>query len=519
MKFPKKIFKRPKPIVAIEKVNEIDTSYNENNLSESIGMNRKHLETLLEDCDDIVYREVKFHQEEENINLLLIYINNLSDIKKINNNIINPIGLHNLASKEISTKKRGLLDTIEEIVSVNTISRVNSFEEILLQILSGNTILLVEHHNIGLILSTIGGDARSVEESPVENIIRGPRDSFVENVHTNIGLIRKKIKSPSLKAKNLIIGSESQTIVSVIYMENIVNKKALEGITNKLNGIQIDGIFESGYIEQYLESSPYSPFPQIQITERPDKVCGNLLEGKFVILVDGSPTALIFPISFFQLFQSPEDYYERVLYGNFTRILRFIGFIIATSLPSIYVAVISFHQEMLPMDLIIDLSRTRAQVPFPPVIEALLMEFTIEILREASARLPGTIGQTVGIVGAIVIGEAAIQANLASPTMIIVVAITALGSYILPHYSTSYALRMIRFPIILMAAAFGAFGIIIAWSWVIIHLCSLESFGYPYLSPLAPLDSDIKKDALIRGSLWRFKKRPKTSNRKNETRW
>ncbi|SNT10093.1 spore germination protein KA [Anaerovirgula multivorans] len=522
MKFPKKIFKHPKPLIKGNEVsgdNEDNEVYSKFNLSESIGMNRKHLETIFEDCDDIIYREVKLYRDEEIIDLLLIYTNNLVDAKEINENVIKPIGFYSLANNDNHMKEEVILDTIEEIVSVHAISRVNNFEEIVATILLGNTVLLIEHYDVALILNTVGGDSRSIEESPVENIIRGPRDSFIENIHTNIGLIRQKIKSPSLKAKNLIIGSESQTIVSVIYMESIVNKQALENIINKLNEIQIDGIFDSGYIEQYLESSPYSPFPQMQITERPDKVCGNLLEGKIIILVDGSPMALILPISFFQLFQSPEDYYERVLYGNFTRLLRLLGFIIATSLPSVYVALISFHHEMLPMDLVIDLSRTRAQVPFPPVIEALLMELTIEFLREASARLPGTIGQTVGIVGAIVIGEAAIQAHLASPTMVIVVAITALGSYILPHYSTSYALRMIRFPIILMAATFGAFGIIIAWSWVIVHLCSLESFGYPYLSPLAPLDADVTKDALIRGSLRRFKERPKTSNQKNQTRW
>jgi len=195
--------------------------------------------------------------------------------------------------------------------------------------------------------------------------------------------------------------------------------------------------------------------------------------------------------------------------------LRFLGFIIATSLPSIYVALISFHQEMLPMDLMIDLSRTRIKIPFPPVIEALLMEITLELLREASVRLPGTVGQTIGIVGAIVIGDAAIQASLASPAMIIVVAITAIGSYIFPHYSTSYIVRLIRFPLILMASIFGAFGIIISWTWIIIHLCSLESFGYPYLAPLGPINGSLKRDTFIRRGLWNLKKRPKTARKRN----
>ncbi|ABR46741.1 GerA spore germination protein [Alkaliphilus metalliredigens QYMF] len=488
-------------------------------ISKSVNINRENLEKAFENCDDLTYRTVKLQDHEKTIEVLLIYLNNLVDLKDINQNIIKPLNSYDASNNVQSRDEKININTIEEIINTHDIQRINNMKYAMEGILSGDTLLLMDHDVDGLLLRTQGGEIRSIEESDVESVIRGPRDSFIENVHVNIGLIRKKIKSPSLKVKQLIIGSESHTIVCVCYMENIVNQQALSNIMNKLKEIKIDGIFESGYIEQYLEGSPYSPFPQMQITERPDKVCGNLLEGKIIILVDGSPVSLILPISFFQLFQSPEDYYERVLFGNFTRLLRFLGFFIATSLPSIYVALISFHQEMLPMDLIIDLSRSRAQVPFPPVIEAILMEVTIELLRESSARLPGTIGQTIGIVGAIVIGDAAIQANIVSPVMIIVVAVTALGSYVLPHYSSTYPLRMIRFPIILMAATFGAFGIIIAWTWIIIHLCSIDSFGYPYLSPLAPLDPNIKKDALIRGTLWGFRKRPQTANKGNRSRW
>ncbi|MCC5910677.1 MAG: spore germination protein [Clostridiaceae bacterium] len=517
MKFLKKFFNHNKSAnISHNNNSKVSTDLT---ISKDINVNKSRLQIIFKDCSDIIYRNLTLYDEDSRIEILLIFSGNLVDAKELNENIIKPLNYYGLTNKDIHPIEKFTLSTAEELISVNSIDSTHSFEELIEAILSGNTVLFMNNCNQGLVLSTVGGDGRSVEESPVENIIRGPRDSFVESINTNIGLLRQKIKSTFLKIKKTTIGNETHTIVSVIYMENIVNKQALEKIISKLDEIKIDGIFESGYIEQYLESSPYSPFPQMQITERPDKVCGNLLEGRIIILVDGSPLALILPTTFFQLFQSPEDYYERILYGNFARILRFVGFIIATSFPSIYVALISFHQEMLPMDLIIDLSRTRAQVPFPPVIEALLMEFTIEVLREASARLPGTIGQTVGIVGAIVIGEAAIQANIASPAMIIVVAITALGSYILPHYSTSYALRMIRFPMILMAATFGAFGIIIAWSWIIIHLCNLDSLGYPYLSPLAPLDSDIKKDGFIRSSLWRFKYRPKSANKSKESRW
>lgn len=485
-------------------------------LDKSLNTNKEIINKVFENCEDIVYRDIKIHFIDNIIEILLINVINLVNPKDINENIIKPLNDFSSHNRKEKLKKTELnIETIKEAISINSVQKINNLREGIQGILSGKTLLVLDNSKSGLLLSSENNKTRNIEESTVESVIRGPRDSFIENIHTNIGLIRYRIKSPSLKVKYLTLGNESNTTVSIIYMQNIVNKQLLSEVIKKLKEIKVDGVFESGYIEQYLEESPYSPFPQIQITERPDKVCGNLMEGKIIILVDGSPVALIFPISFFQLFQSPEDYFERILFGNFARALRFIGFIIATSLPSIYVALISFHQEMLPMNLIVDLSRTRAEIPFPPVIEALLMEITIELLREASGRLPGTVGQTIGIVGAIVIGEAAIQARLASPAMIIVVAITAIGSYILPHYSTSYALRIIRFPIILMAATFGAFGIIIAWTWIVIHLCSLESFGYPYLSPLSPLNEGIKRDAFIRAGFWKLKNRPKTASKKS----
>ncbi|MFT9495369.1 spore germination protein, partial [Anaerosolibacter sp.] len=497
-----------------ERINDEYNLYINLTLSMDINTNISYLKTIFHNCDDIVYREMYMKQNKDNLSLLLVYCNDLVDLTIVNQNIIRPLNLFNSFNEDIHNKEFDTLEIIKETVNINVLHPVTAFKEMIDAILSGNAVLLVDRCKEAFILSCQGGKTRNIEESSVESTLRGPKDSFIENIQINASLIRMRIKSPFLKMKDFIIGSESQTTVSLFYMDNIVNKAILENVVNSLNEIEIDGIFESGYIEQYLENHPYSPFPQMLVTDRPDKVCANLLEGKIIIIVEGSPQALILPISFFQLFHSPEDYYERILFGNFIRTLRFIGFLIATSFPSIYVALISFHHELLPIDLVVDLSRSRNQVPFPPVIEALLMEITIELLREASARLPSTIGQTIGIVGAIVIGEAAISANLASPTMIIVVAVTAIGSYVLPHYSTSYSLRLIRFPIILMAATFGAFGIIIAWTWILIHLCSLDSFGYPYLSPLAPLGGELKKDALLRSTLWRFKTRPKTASKK-----
>lgn len=483
-----------------------DTVPNQPVLSNDININKKNLDEIFKNCDDIDYRVLKLHINQNVIESLLVYSNSVVDLKEINENIIKPINSYNETNNIMSIDEESILQAFEKVTSVNNMKRVNNLKDITKEILSGNSILLINNCNTALSLSTEGRETRQVSESNVETIIRGPRDSFIEDININIGLVRAIIKSSLLKVENMTLGSETNTTVSILYMDNKANKEVLSNIMNKLHELDTDFILDSSYIEQYLEEHPYSPFPETQITELPDKVCANLLEGRIIILVDGSPIALILPTTFFQLFQSPEDYYTRIVFGNFVRLIRFLGFFLATSLPAIYIALISFHHEMLPMKLIVDLSKTRANVPFPPVAEAIFMELTVEVLREASIRLPQSIGQTISIVGAIVIGDAAIQSNFASPTMVIVVGITTIGSYVFPHYNTSYSLRIIRLPIIFMAATFGAFGIVIAWCWIIIHLCNLESFGYPYLSPLSPLDKGILKDGIGRGSLYPNKK-------------
>lgn len=485
-------------------------------LPNPVQVYQQNLEEIFEQCSDITYTPVKLNVGKEMIEGLLIYSNVLVNLDVINKNIIHPINSYkserlshgpqepSLIYDKDHTPSKGNIRSLEifaEIITTSNIKKIDHWSQVVQSILYGNTVLFTNYCSTALVLETKGKEGRSIAESTVESAIRSPRDSFIEDIDTNIGLIRKRIKSSHLKVMNMIIGSESHTTISVLYMENKVNHHLLENIIDLITNIETEVVLESAYIEQHLEQYPYSPFPQTQITERPDKVCGDLMEGRIIILTDGSPIALVLPITFFQLFHSSEDYYTRIISSNLTRFFRFMGFFIATSLPSIYVALISFHHEMIPMNLLIDLSKNRTNVPFPPVIEALLMEVAVELIREASNRLPQSIGQTIGIVGAIVIGDAAIQSNFASPTMVIVIGITVIGSYIFPHYNTSYALRILRIPIIIMAATFGAFGIVISWCWVIIHLCNLESFGYPYLFPLAPLDNSVVKDGIIKKGL------------------
>ncbi|KAB3530717.1 spore germination protein [Alkaliphilus serpentinus] len=487
-------------------------------LSKDINHNITELKNILKDCTDVIFREIIMDGPIKPQRMMILYTDGLVDSKNINEAIIKPLNNYSPPNKKPRILKDYPIEDIKRIINVNEIEEIDNFGDILQQIFSGNTVLFLHGSKEALNLDTKGWASRSIQEPSVENVTRGPREGFTESIRENTAMIRRKIKDPALKIKEMNVGTRSNTFLFVIYMDDIVNQVLLTRVIKKLQEIQIDSVFSSGYIEEFLEKYTYSPFPQMQLTERPDKACANLMEGKIIILLDGVPQALILPINFFQLFQSPEDYDERVIFGNLTRLIRHIGFIIAISLPAIYVALISFHHEMVPVRMIVDLAQNRVKVPFPPVIEALLMELTIELLREASGRLPSTIGQTIGIVGAIVTGEAAIRANMASPTMVIVVAITAIASYVLPHYSTTFPIRLLRFPMIIMASLFGAFGITITWTWIIIHMCGLDSFGYPYLSPLAPLDSDLLNDAAIRRPLWKLWKRPKTA-RKNNVRW
>ncbi|ABR47095.1 GerA spore germination protein [Alkaliphilus metalliredigens QYMF] len=484
-------------------------------VSKKLHDNTTYLENRFKDCSDITFRELRINAGSSKSGLmLLVFTDGLIDSTLVNESIIKPINFANGLKKSSDIN----VALLQDIILINSIRVTKKLDEIIHSILSGDTVLFIEGSDEALLLDTRGGESRSIEESSVESVIRGSKEGFVENIRTNTAMIRRKLKDPNLKIKDLKVGSRSHTSVAVVYIDDIVNQEVLQYTLNKLEEIKIDGIFDSGYIEQFLENNTFSIFPQMQVTERPDKVCGNLLEGRMVVLVDGSPDALIFPVGLVQLLQSPDDYYERFIFANMVRLIRYLGFVIATTFPAIYVAVTTFHQDLLPADFILDIAKTRVDVPFPPVVEAMLMEGTIELLREASARLPSKIGQTIGIVGALVIGDAAVRARIISPMMVVVVAITAIGSYIFPHFSTSYSIRFIRLPMILMAATFGAFGIIITWTWIIAHMCKLNSFGYPFLAPFAPINTDDMKDAVLRAPLWGLKTRPTPASNRNKRR-
>lgn len=392
--------------------------------------------------------------------------------------------------------------------ATNELEATNQLRQIVRNILSGNSVLFIEGSKEVYLINSRGWDRRGVSEPKTESVVRGPRDGFTETLSVNAALIRFRLKDPNLRVRHLIVGQRTKTDIFVMYLEEIVDPPIVNEVIRRIEDMNLDAILESGYIEQMIQDHRYSPFPQIQNTERPDKVVANLLEGKVAILVDGTPFALIAPALFSQFYQSPEDYYERFYIASMIRFIRVISILIALLLPSMYIAFSAFHPEMIPSRLLIAMAAGRSTVPFPSLVEAMFMEIAIEILREASVRLPGPIGPTIGIVGALVVGEAAVSAGLVSPVMVIIVAVTTIGSFASPSYSAAIAIRMLRFPVMILAGMFGLYGIMLFIIVILVHLASIKSFGVPYMSPISPFNPIGMRDLFLRLPHHLMKKRP-----------
>lgn len=375
-------------------------------------------------------------------------------------------------------------------------------------ILGGDTVVAVEGMMEAFIIGTRGVEKRSIEQPATEQVIRGPREGFIESLGTNLALIRYRLQSTELRIESREMGTRSKSKVAICYMDGITDPELLKELDRRLSEVKIDSILDSGYLEQFIEDNKWSPFPQVQYTERPDKVAANLLEGRVAILVDGSPLALVIPTVFGQFYQTVEDYTERFLLMSAIRMARLVALIFSLVFPSLYVAIISFNPELIPTEFAVAVAGGRAGVPFPAVIEVLIMEVSMEVLREATIRLPQQVGGALSIVGVLVIGQAAVAAGFASPITVVIIALTTIGSFATPAYNAALALRLLRFPLIVMAGVFGLYGIMIGLIVIANHVLSLKSFGVPYLAPLVPGDKEGMKDLLIRAPIKWMKNRP-----------
>ncbi|WP_407690671.1 spore germination protein [Salinibacillus xinjiangensis] len=423
----------------------------------------------------------------------------------------------NQANQANQQAKQGDFFTIlkERSLTGSEVDECHDYFTLFQFLLAGDTIILIDGYAKGFTIGSKGFEKRGVEESSSTTVIRGPKDGFSETLRTNTSLIRRRLKDPSLWIENMVIGEKTHTDIAVCYMKGIVNDDVVQEVKKRLKDIEIDAILESGYIEELIQDKTYTPFPTINNSERPDAVCAGLLEGRVAIMVDGTPFVLLVPSLFVDFFQSSEDYYQRSDIGSALRLLRFVCFFLALLTPSAYIALTTFHQEMIPTQLLISLAAQREGVPFPAYVEALMMEITFEILREAGTRMPRAVGNAISIVGALVLGQAAVEAGIVSSAMVIVVSLTAISSFVFPSFNISISVRLLRFIFMTLAAMFGLVGIILGLLVMVMHMASLRSFGIPYLSPMGPFIPGDQKDSLIRLPLWRLRTRPKLISQKD----
>jgi len=415
------------------------------------------------------------------------------------------------------------IDRLREAILYDSLYAADGYAEkrllgVVESMLQGKTAILVEGMPEALVIGTRHIDKRSIDQPETEQVIRGSREGFIEMLQTNLSLMRYRLQTPDFRVKMLKIGRMTRSKVAVCYLEGVANNQLVEEVMNRLKAVDIDGVLDSGYLEQFIEDNHMSPFPQVQNTERPDKAVANMLEGRVIIMVDGSPFALIVPTVFSQFYQSVEDYSERFLLVSFIRLARVVALIFSLVFPSLYVAVISFNPELIPTEFAVAVAGARAGVPFPSVIEVLVMEVSMEVLREATLRLPQQVGGALSIVGVLVVGQAAVSAGFVSPITVVVVAMTTIGSFATPAYNAALALRLLRFPLVLLAGTFGLYGVMVGLILIANHLLSLRSFGVPYLSPIVPGNFEAMKDTMFRFPFWNMSKRPNMFHTPNRER-
>lgn len=465
------------------------------------------IKNILGDPSDLQLKEFVIPGIERDA--ALFYLHEIAQGSTIEKSIVLPLlSIKHDDLLTVNERRNESIHFLYKKIYAPLLNRATIFEEIIYGILEGNTVLLIDHCEEALIFSTKGGEKRSVDEPQTETVVRGPRDGFVESIAVNKALIRRRIKDPMLRMQGMQIGKRTKTNVEVAYIEGIVKDGLVEEVLARLRKIKIDAILESGYIEELIDDAPMSLFTTIQGTERPDKVAAGLLEGRVAILVDNTPFALLVPTHFWQFLEAADDHYTHFWMGTFFRFIRYIAFIISLTLPAIYVMLVTFHQEMIPTPLAITIAAGREVIPLPALFEAILMELAFELMREAGLRLPKPVGQAVSIVGSLIIGQAAVEAGLVSPIMVIIVATTGIASFAIPNYSASFSIRLVRFPILIAAGTLGLLGFATVFVVLLIHAISLRSFGEPYLAPIMPLNASDVKDTLVRAPIWSMDTRP-----------
>ncbi|MBU5486152.1 spore germination protein [Clostridium sp. MSJ-11] len=476
------------------------------NISKNLDENIQYLKELLKGNSDIVFREFYINDTKA----LLMYIDGMGDKVLLNNFVLETL-MFNWKELEIEEIK-------DKILTVTDLKELEKLSEGVNGVLSGDTMLLIHGMKTCYVIASRFWPTRGVTEPSRETVIRGGRDGFTETIRFNTALVRRRIRDTRLKVVPKTLGTRSKSDVAIMYIEDIAENHIVKDVLDRMEKIDIDAVLDSGYVEQLIEDNKWSIFPQTQNTERPDVVAAALYEGRVAILVDNSPFAIVVPATLPNLFQSPDDYYQRWVYGTVLRFIRFLSLIISIILPGMYVATTSFHPSIIPTQLAFFVAASREGVPFPAFMEAIIMEVSLALLTEAVIRLPKAIGATIGIVGGLIIGQAAVSAGIVSPIMIIIVSLTTITSFTTPSYEITSAFRIIRFLLIISASIMGLYGVVICLLMVLTHLIRLKSFGVPYLSPFVNINKKDFKDMIIRFPLRFIKERPEYMGTKDKIR-
>ncbi|MGG0822495.1 spore germination protein [Paenibacillus turicensis] len=484
----------------------MDTSSSALKLSTRLDDNMDYLKKELGQSADLVMKEIQLGKTAK---IAVIYIDGLIDTQVLHNSILYSLHEPTTALLIADQEPHHQLELLKtHLLVAGDVSVTKEIDPFLRDLMSGNVMVMVDGSYEAIRIGLPGWEDRNVSEPTSQSVVRGPMEGFTENLRTNTALIRRKIKDSQLWLETSQIGKVTQTNVSLMYLKNIADPELVKEVKRRLKQIDTDSILESGYIEEFIQDTPLTPFPTIYNSDRPDTIAAGILEGKVAIIVDGTPFVLLVPAFFVQFFQSAEDYYQRSDISTLLRFIRYLSFFITLLAPSFYVALTTYHQEMIPTSLVISLAAQRETIPFPAFIEALVMELTYEILREAGVRIPKNVGQAISIVGTLVIGQAAVSAGFVSSAMVIIVSITAIASFVIPEPGLAIAARITRFALIGLAGFMGLYGILFGVFLIILHLCSLHSFGLPYMSPFAPYRAADMKDSIFRFPWPLLKTRP-----------
>ena len=481
-------------------------------MSMNLIVNIQNLKKVFDKFPDLIMREIKIANNPKH-SAVLVYLD-----KMININIMEEVIIKKLISKNGSSSYDiSNAEYFKYLLGINDKDIYSSMDTITTAILDGKLILFIDEIDKAFGIGLKNPPNRSIEEPEVESVLRGPRDGFTESISTNIVLIRNRIKSPNLKSEQFIIGRETKTDVAILYLSNIANIKIVDELRERINRIDVDGVFGSNTIKEYIEDNPISIMPTIFSTERPDSLVGKLLGGRIAILVDGTPLAVTVPAIFVEFFETPEDFYLNFIYATFNRYIRYLAFIFSTILPGLFVAITTFHQELIPTGLLVSFIKARSTVPYPALVECFLMLIVYELLREAGVRMPRAAGQAISIVGALVLGQAAVESGLVSTPMIIVVSTTAIASFALPSTDMYTATILPRFVFLFLGGFLGLLTLTAGIIIFFLRLMSIRSFGVPYMEPLAPFVKSEFRDVIMRYPIWGKTKRSRMVTGKEST--